>query len=358
MALVDTDRVNVERVPGGPLARVAQDVRRVTLRDRLLVPDAQRPWSRVAARHASRRKPDVIVSFGQPMSDHLAALRAASRTRVPWIAHFSDPWTDNPFRSSGPIARRWNHRLERAVVERADALVFTSAETSSLVMAKYPPAWRERAAVVPHAFDEGVFPRVGARNTTARTVRYLGSFYGARTPEPLLAALARIARSHPELMTDLTIEVVGPTDRDIDVGAAAEALGLPPTLVTARPRVSYLESLELMLTADLLLVIDAPGDVSVFLPSKLVDYLGAGRPLLGITPPGAAAALIRQAGGWVADPSSPDEVERALSSALQALRTGDAPKPPEWLRERYSVEAVAGEMADVIAHAVSARRAP
>jgi hypothetical protein len=43
--------------------------------------------------------------------------------------------------------------------------------------------------------------------------------------------------------------------------------------------VGYQESLKLMSEADALLVIDAPADQSVFLPSKLIDYIGAGRPI-------------------------------------------------------------------------------
>ena len=51
---------------------------------------------------------------------------------------------------------------------------------------------------------------------------------------------------------------------------------LPPGLVTVRPRVPYDESLRLTRDADALLVVDAPSaEPSVFLPSKLVEYIGA-----------------------------------------------------------------------------------
>ena len=44
----------------------------------------------------------------------------------------------------------------------------------------------------------------------------------------------------------------------------------------------------------MLLVIDAPADESLFLPSKLIDYLPARKPILGLTPArGASADLIR-----------------------------------------------------------------
>jgi glycosyltransferase involved in cell wall biosynthesis len=74
--------------------------------------------------------------------------------------------------------------------------------------------------------------------------------------------------------------------------------------------------LQLMASADLLLVIDSPDESSVFLPSKLVDYLGAGVPILGIVPPGASASLIGRLGGQVANPARPQEVARTLRGAI------------------------------------------
>ena len=59
-----------------------------------------------------------------------------------------------------------------------------------------------------------------------------------------------------------------------------------------RKRTHIPKSLKLMATSDLLLVVDGPDDLSVFLPSKLIDYLGAQVPILGIVPPGAAAKLL------------------------------------------------------------------
>jgi hypothetical protein len=91
---------------------------------------------------------------------------------------------------------------------------------------------------------------------------------------------------------------------------------LPPQCVKFLPKVSYLQSLALAKSADLLLNIDAPATTSVFLPSKLIDYIGAGQPIFGITPAGTAAKLILSVGGWVADPAQPEQIASQLSTAL------------------------------------------
>ena len=46
----------------------------------------------------------------------------------------------------------------------------------------------------------------------------------------------------------------------------------------------------------MLLILDAPFDISVFFPSKLVDYIGAQKPILAITPEGSCADIVRRLG--------------------------------------------------------------
>jgi hypothetical protein len=113
------------------------------------------------------------------------------------------------------------------------------------------------------------------------------------------------------------VELIGSIPAQFRDSAALHSL--PPHTVRLMPPVDYKTSLALMQSADLLLNIDAPSEISVFLPSKLVDYIGAGRPILGITPPGTASRVIRELGGWLADPSDPEAIASTLESALPAI---------------------------------------
>jgi glycosyltransferase involved in cell wall biosynthesis len=285
----------------------------------------------------------VLVTFGQPMMDHLAGLTIKRRTGVRWIAHFSDPWADNPF---DPRAGDWLES-EAAVLESADLAIFTSQETVDLVYAKHPRAWRARARVLPHAYDASLYPEAAGENDYI-TVRYLGNLFAGRGPEPLFKALSILNKRSPEILTRVRFEFIGETPSS---GATNPLLSqLPPQCVKFLPRVGYLQSLSLAKSADLLLNIDAPATTSVFLPSKLIDYVGAERPIFGISPPGTAATLINSLGGWVADPTQPEQIASKLSAALAYVAQRQIePQYNAAIRSTYEVSVVSASFERMIA---------
>jgi hypothetical protein len=346
-------RVRFRRsAPRGFVSRVAYRLQ-LPLVDKS--PDQFGPWKPAVLAavegllREGRYEPDVLATFGSPMSDHLIGLRLKRRLGVPWVAHFSDPWADNPFLGYDRLTRRYNRALEARVLREADRLVFTTDETVALFASKHGPAVARKSRVLPHAFEPGLFEGPAAHDSSAVVVRYVGDFYGRRSPAPLFAALRRLLETEPATLEGVRFELVGGKGE-----GQLEAAGfgsLPEGLVASLPSVKYLESLRLMKSADGLLVIDAPAELSVFLPSKLIDYVGAARPVFGITPEGAAAGLIRRLGGWVADPSDAGVVADALKSFLAFLR-GSAGETAAWgaadVRRGFEPSAVAERFAGIL----------
>lgn len=289
--------------------------------------------------------PDILLTFGQPMSDHLVGLSVKKTYNLPWVAHFSDPWTDNPLNKYDFLSRRLNLSLELSIIKTADRLIFTSQETLDLVMDKYPVSWKSKAMVLPHSFDPGSYPKLVQDNELPIIIRYVGNFYGKRNPKPLFKALRNLYVTHPDCLEGIRFELIGSINRMALKGWWD--MGLPKEFVDVKLPVSYQESLRLMTNADGLIVIDAPADVSVFLPSKLIDYIGAGRPILGITPPGASAKVIQDIGGWTADPRDLNEMTEAFRSFLLFLRQRKNNNSAEWgdsgVRKRYEAVTVAKE---------------
>jgi hypothetical protein len=322
------------------------------------VPDEFRRWAPRAEAAVLPKmaetgfRPDVMASFGEPMSDHLVGLALKRRLGVPWLAHFSDPWVDNPFRAGQPLANEINRQLEAQVIEAADRVVFTSEETRALVMRKYPASWRTKTAVLAHAFDGSLYP-VPSAKSGAIVIRHIGSFYGRRTPVPLLRGLRSIDAG---ALADVRVEFIGRVPLWLRVHPSWRAL--PTGMVQCSGMVSYARSLELMADSDLLLVIEAPDATSVFLPSKLIDYIGARIPIMGIVPPGASASLLRRMGGTVADPRQPREIAAALEQGLAEVRRRRSLPFAPWgdaaVRAEFEAQRIAGDFARLLAETARA----
>lgn len=293
------------------------------------LPDAQRGWVVRAVRRFLKwqqqtgYEPDLVVTFGFPMSDHFFGLDYKRRTRAPWIAHFSDPWVNNPYRHYNRPTAWLNKRLERRIISEADGVIFTSPETLDLVMQKYPDSWREKAFYLPHCYDREVYDESLKPPEDGYVLRSIGTLYGDRSPEPLLKAIERIARENPSLLKGVSVEFVGFVDGALDI------VNKYPTARRITKFVgmaAHTEALRLMQTSHCLLVIDAPAELSVFFPSKLVEYIGSKRFIFALSPRGTTSRVVKEAGGMIADPSNSDQVFDSLSKILQH-RPKELPRP-------------------------------
>jgi len=306
------------------VARVAPIVRMFPDEKRVWVPRAVAAARREAARHTF----SGVITFAQPWSDHLVGLRLRQAERLPWVAHFSDPWVDSPHAGGADWHRRMSRDLERAVIEQADAVVFVTSETADLVMRKYPDAWRRKVAVVTHGYDPRTVDRSGeGRRPGPLRLVYTGRVYrGLRTPSALLRALASLHRQR-SLAGTIELVFMGPS---VDIFRRnAAALGVEG-LVRFEPRRPKDEAARVAADADVLLVVDAPSAApSVFLPSKLVDYLAFRKPILGLTPtPGASASLLARLGFPVVAPDDEHAIATTLAALVERWRAGTLDVPP------------------------------
>lgn len=280
----------------------------------------------IVTRALRNARPDVLVTFAQPWSDHRIGLGVAARSACPWVAHFSDPWVDGPYAADRPAADRAADRADEArVMALADRIVFTNDHAADCVMAKYPPALRAKVRVVPHAMDDELLssqPPKPVAAASALSMAHVGNlFAGRRRADALFEALVQLRTRQP-LAGRLKLQILGEGSGWYEARTRAFELNLDD-VVTFHARVPYLESLATMTAADVLVLIDAPADVNLFLPSKIVDYLMAKRPILALTPEvGPSADLMRACGYPIVAPDNVDGIARAVEDLLARHAAG------------------------------------
>jgi hypothetical protein len=180
---------------------------------------------------------------------------------------------------------------ERQVLENADLLLFPNEELRDSFLGLYPKP-PEKTAIVPPAFDPAHYPRQSARAPRPGEIliRHVGNFYARRQPFFLFKTFQQFKTAFPEKAKAFRFDLVGslePVSEDPDWGEWRNHFHLSP-------RVSYEEALRLMKEADVLLSIDAATPENTYRPSKLIEYVGARRPIWVITPPNSPAERFAQ----------------------------------------------------------------
>ncbi|MFC1718790.1 glycosyltransferase [Candidatus Poribacteria bacterium] len=290
------------------------------------------PWQDMVFRKASelirRRKYDAVCSFAFPLSSHFVGLRLKRSLGLPWVAHFSDPWVDNPYRRiHGRLHFNLLSYLESRIVEAADLIIFVSEETKDIVMSKYGPDLRRKAISIPHCYDRAEYEELLSHETSVNRLKHngrtvfthIGSFYNIRTPAPLVEALLMMKYGKAKGLLDrMLIRIVGKMQTEYEQILIKEF----PEEVELVGAVEHKKAIEYMLASDYLLLIDAALDqVSVFFPSKLAEYMGSGRPIIGITPlEGCSARIIRGLGYPVISPSDAESLSVLISDILSGKR--------------------------------------
>jgi glycosyltransferase involved in cell wall biosynthesis len=307
-------RVRAPRLPGFRPWRL----RRLMV-DWLLGSDERCWWRPFASNRGRRLLQDggvsAMISSSPPFSTHRVALdlrRAATR---PWIADFRDPWVGN-FGLRFPTAwhRRRALRLERQVVGSADRVLVVSESMRANLLGRHPDLEPGKVEVLPNGFDAEDFVALepAALDPTKMWIVYAGSIHGDSATPFFRALRAAIDQGVPP--EQLRVRLVGRFGRQ--VGRAIRSLGLDG-LVEQVGSLPYRESLAQMLGADslLLLIPNQPG-AEVVLTTKLFEYLIAGKPILALVPPGAAADLIGRArAGSVVAPDDSAAIAAQIAAA-------------------------------------------
>jgi glycosyltransferase involved in cell wall biosynthesis len=284
----------------------------------------------------TENKYEVMVTWSQPHSSHLVGLKLKSSLKASpkWVAHFSDPWPSNPYFNVNNLVKMINRNLFTRVLNHADVVSVTNEYVIVAEEGFSSVENRRKVHVVPHSFMSSMYPCEEKSQINDQIIlRYIGSFYGLRRPDPILAALATLEANEPSISKKLRVEFIG---AKLDEKSQKDIQKLKFTSVEVLPSVSFRESLGLMQNADLLLIIDAPMEISPFLPSKLIDYIGSNVPVLAFTPPGPSADVVKELGGWVASPAETASCYTALKDALKMITSeGFDYSPPNWVVEKF-----------------------
>jgi glycosyltransferase involved in cell wall biosynthesis len=337
--------------PGAHLVAPTSD-----LLTKVLVPDALviawLPMALRAARSLIASQPfDCLVTTSPPETAHLVGL-LLGRRRPAWVADFRDGWTFEPLRPAFPthLQRRLDTRLERAVVESADAVVSVT-EPITLDL-------RRRLAVDTVTVHNGYDPTLDAEAAEAklpdlplsrRLVVHTGSLSGlrGRDARPLFEAIRRSA-DDPAVRNRIAFVQAGPTSpTDRAAMHELEAAGLAVDV----GMLSRADAIRLQRRADALLLLTSQ-DVSQA-TGKLFEYLAADRPIIALAAENEAARIVSATRAGIV--LALGDID-GLVSALRAVALGHLRAPAGATREAFVYPGPAIAMERVVETAIARHR--
>lgn len=295
---------------------------------------------------------DVLLSRSLPEHSHLAALLLKRRTGVKWIANWNDPPPGVRPAPYGPgLAGRVPADLRpmlRAVAREADGHTFPSARLRKYMGSALPELPVERCAVVPHVAMSFGSTQVQPDPGTM-VLSHVGDVTPPRDPEPLLAGVTIALSRRAGLRECLRLRFIGASGRGLAEGIRRHQL---QGLCEMSPPVPYLPCFDLCRRSDVLVLIEAPMETSVFLPSKLADYVACRRPVLALTPTSSEVRdlLQSQGGGIAVRPDAPVQIAEALLRLHDDWQRGELARqwPSDGLARRLAPDAALDRLASLL----------
>ncbi|MCK4731401.1 MAG: glycosyltransferase family 4 protein [Methanophagales archaeon] len=311
--------------------------------------DIEAGWVFPAAKEGKRilekRDIEVLISRSSPIISHFVGLILKSLTGLPWIACFSDPWTLNPYSSYSNKSlfkkkyQRVHEYMELKIFSNANCIIFTTEYTAARYLEKYPSILSNKVSVIPNSYDPSEFSEQGFYSKTDKfTITYIGRFYGIRSPEPFLKALKLLKEEDDRISEKIMIKLIGRLD-NFDYLISKYNLNDIICIINTIP---HREVISHLYSSDVLLLVDAPSETgSMFLPSKLIEYLHIGKPILAITPEeGASADVVRATRtGIVVPPQDIEGIKKSIKKFYNDYVKGNLKTKTDWDEvNKYSAE--------------------
>lgn len=276
-------------------------------------------------RLARREDADLVTSVSNPFHLQLLGFAVSSALGLPWVAEFRDPMVASPDRDPDALVTRVAGAVEWLTARAATRVVWGDGIqiTDDYFERRYGIGGK--ATKLPfHGFDPATFEAADAREYSAFTVTYAGSFYeGWIEPYRFLKGL----RAHVERDGSEALRVQFYGDWNERYQEAVDRAGLAG-VVEHHEFVPHEEIVPVLKGSDLLLYVggDDP-DNRLNVPSKIWDYVGARTPILAVVDPSfRVAELIEEYDlGLVVDPDDTD----GIAEALAAVRSGEYDYDPD-----------------------------
>ena len=311
-------------------------------------------WS--GLRMIKKHKPEVIWTTYPIASSHLLGYLLHMITKLPWIADFRDPMTEEDY-PTNPTVFKFYRWLEKKAMQHAHYVVVTTPGVKRVYGQRYGAEYEAKIKIIQNGFDENKFSfiekklskQTSADKPSDAPIRMVHSgviYPEERNPEPLFAALAELKQEGKISARSLLLELRSAGHDDV----YSEMLAKYDIedMVKLLPSITHEENIADMLQADVLLLLQG-STCNEQIPAKAYEYIRAGKPVIALTDEkGDTGQLLKSLGvGIIAALESKQQIKEKLA-LLEAICADFHALESEKIQS-FSRQSETKELADLLA---------
>ena len=277
----------------------------------LSIPDRQIYWLPFMIKKiyeiTRNTKIDCIITTSPPVSSHICGSLLQKILKAPWLVEFRDTWVYDPLEPF-LLRSKWRYRiegfLEKRVVSKCNGIIVNSNIALEYFQQRYHRNKRNRIALIHTGYDTDDYKSTKEKRRSRKfTIVHTGSFSVSRYSikiENLLKGLRHAIAGNKQFAQDAEVLLVGNLNNREKYLVETMSLG---SLVKIIPPVEHQEAIQFQKNADLLIVLNHASSIrTADIPGKVFEYIGAGKPILAITTPGALGDIVKRANGFIVKP--------------------------------------------------------
>lgn len=249
---------------------------------------------------------DYILSSAPPISPHIIAFEIKQKyPSVKWIADMRDAlWSPNyPDNLRNRLLKK-----SKEILQNCDLLLSVSYPQ----LLKYRKITNDKINYleIRNGYDyDTELIRYSRKGKDKFTILYTGNFYGPRNPQNFFKALEMLIKK--KSIRNIYVEIIGNNS----------PISIPHSIsnyIQEMDKIEYMDLIKYMCSnADLLLLISPSNIEKGVYTGKLFDYIGTGKPILGLLPKDdVAARLIENSQvGYLAENENIVDIVNAIEKA-------------------------------------------
>ena len=234
----------------------------------------------------------IIATIG-PLTSGVLAYHLSKKTKLPFFIDYRDHMSLRTYPLyNNKILAKHSERYEKKMLRNASGVFVVGNMMKNMMISHFGDFLKKKIAVVYNGFDEDDFKEnIVKEPDNIKYIRYVGNFFGARSVENFVKALEKM-KQNSELPDDVKFQFIGNYFIETQNLLKSESLN---DYIEIIPQQNHPKAVELIRTADLLLLFITEKERNDFVPGKVFEYIRSAVPIFSMIPTnGEVAHILRE----------------------------------------------------------------